>query len=122
MKFITVNGGNSLKGKIRVDGMKNAALPVIFAAILTNDVCIIENIPNVSDILLSFDILRLLGAKVVYSSTTNTAEIDVRPMNKTYATHDMVSRIRGSTYLIGALLGRFGESHVGLPGGCDFGT
>ena len=122
MKFITVNGGNSLRGEVRVDGMKNAALPVIFAAILTNDVCIIENIPNVSDILLSFDILRLLGAKVVYSSTTNTAEIDVRPMNKTYATHDMVSRIRGSTYLIGALLGRFGESHVGLPGGCDFGT
>ena len=60
MKFITVNGGNKLSGKVRVDGMKNAALPVIFAAILTNDVCVIENIPNVSDILLSFDILRLL--------------------------------------------------------------
>ena len=50
MKFITVNGGNKLSGKVRVDGMKNAALPVIFAAILTNDVCVIENIPDKSSL------------------------------------------------------------------------
>ncbi len=122
MKFVTVNGGKRLSGSVDVGGMKNAALPVIFASILAADKCIIENVPNVSDILLSFDILRLLGAKVTYRHTTNTAEIDTSTLDKCYATYDIVSRMRGSTYLIGALLGRFGESHVGWPGGCDFGN
>ncbi len=122
MKLITVCGGKKLYGSVDVGGMKNAALPIIFSTILTKDKCIIENVPNVSDILLSFDILRLLGAKVTYYHTTGVAEIDTRTLDKNYATYDIVSRMRGSTYLIGALLARFGSSHVGWPGGCDFGT
>jgi len=122
MKYITVRGGKRLVGTVSVDGMKNSALPVIFATILAKDKCIIENVPSVSDIELSFDILRLLGAKVTYLRTKNVAEIDTSTLDKCYATHDIVNRMRGSTYLIGALLARFGESHVGWPGGCDFGT
>ncbi len=122
MKLITVCGGKKLYGSVGIGGMKNSALPVIFATILTRDKCIIENVPNVSDIALSFDILRLLGAQVTYYPNTNVAHIDTSTLSKNYATYDIVSRMRGSTYLIGALLGRFGSSAVGWPGGCDFGT
>lgn len=122
MKLITVCGGNKLYGSVDIGGMKNSALPVIFATILTKNKCVIENVPNVSDISLSFEILRLLGASVTYYPNTNVAVIDTSTLDKNYATYDIVSRMRGSTYLIGALLGRFGSSHVGWPGGCDFGT
>ncbi len=122
MKLITVRGGKKLYGKVDVSGMKNSALPIIFSTILAKDKCIIENVPNVSDISLSFDILRLLGAKVTYYQTTGVAVIDTAPLDKNFATYDIVSKMRGSTYLIGALLARFGSSHVGWPGGCDFGS
>ena len=122
MKLITVKGGKKLYGSVDISGMKNAALPIIFSTILTKDKCIIENVPNVSDLSLSFDILRLLGAKVTYYHTTGVAVVDTEPLDKNYATYDIVSKMRGSTYLIGALLARFGSSHVGWPGGCDFGS
>ena len=122
MKLITVKGGKKLYGSVDISGMKNAALPIIFSTILTKDKCIIENVPNVSDLSLSFDILRLLGAKVTYYHTTGVAIVDTEPLDKNYAKYDIVSKMRGSTYLIGALLARFGASHVGWPGGCDFGS
>ena len=122
MKLITVQGGKRLYGSVDISGMKNAALPIIFSTILAKDKCIIENVPNVSDIARSFEILRLLGARVTYYHTTGVAVIDTAPLNKNYATYDIVSKMRGSTYLIGALLARFGASHVGWPGGCDFGS
>ena len=121
MKLITVCGGKKLYGSIDICGMKNSALPIIFATILTRDKCVIENVPNVSDISLAFDILRLLGAKVTYYHTTEIAVIDTAPLDKNCATHDSVGKMRGSTYLIGALMARFGRSRVGWPGGCDFG-
>ena len=122
MKLITVCGGKKLCGKVEISGMKNSALPIIFSTILTKSKCIIENVPNVSDISLSLDILRRLGATVTYYRTRGVAVIDTSTLNKNFATYDIVSKMRGSTYLIGALLARFGSSHVGWPGGCDFGT
>lgn len=122
MKLIKVRGGEKLYGDVYMSGMKNSALPIIFASILTGDKCIIENVPDVSDIALSFEILKLLGAKVSYDADSCVAVIDTAPLDKNIATYDIVSRMRGSTYLIGALLGRFNASHVGWPGGCDFGT
>lgn len=122
MKLIKVRGGEKLYGDVYMSGMKNSALPIIFASILTGDKCIIENVPDVSDIALSFEILQLLGAKVSYDADSCVAVIDTAPLDKNIATYDIVSRMRGSTYLIGALLGRFKASHVGWPGGCDFGT
>ena len=122
MKLITVCGGKKLYGSVDVCGMKNAALPIIFSTILTKNKCVIENVPNVSDISLALDILRRLGANVTYYRNKGVAVIDTAALDKNYATYDIVSRMRGSTYLIGALLARFGSSHVGWPGGCDFGT
>lgn len=121
MEKIIIRGGHELHGDVYISGMKNAALPIIFATILTADKCIIENVPRVSDITMSFDILRAMGAKISYLDET-TVEIDTSCLTGGTSPYDLVSKMRGSTYLIGAELARFGRSKVGYPGGCNFGT
>lgn len=119
MEKIVINGGNKLYGDIYIDGMKNAALPIIFACILTGDKCVIENLPPVSDINVSLEILRSMGASVRLLNKT-TAEIDTTRVVGGTSPYDLASKMRASTYLLGAELGRFGSTKVGWPGGCDF--
>lgn len=121
MEKIIINGGKELYGDVYINGMKNAALPIIFATILTSDKCVIENIPKVSDITMSFDILRAMGAKIKYLNET-TVSIDTKNLKGGDTPFDLVSRMRGSTYLLGAELARFKNSKVAFPGGCNFGT
>ena len=121
MEKIVINGGNRLYGDVYINGMKNAALPIIFATILTADKCIIENMPMVSDITMSLEILSAMGASVKMLDET-TVEIDTSELKGGTSPFDLVSRMRGSTYLLGAELARFNKSSVGYPGGCDFGT
>lgn len=118
---IIINGGSPLYGDVYIDGMKNAALPIVFATILTKSKCVIENLPTVSDVLLSLEILREMGAGVTMLSETSV-EIDTSTLVFEAAPYDMVSKMRASTYLLGAQLGRFGKAMVGWPGGCDFGV
>ena len=119
MEKIVINGGNKLYGDIYIDGMKNAALPILFACILTGDKCVIENLPPVSDINVSLEILRSMGAHVRLINKT-TAEIDTAHIVGGTSPYDLASKMRASTYLLGAELGRFGSAKVGWPGGCDF--
>ncbi len=121
MEKIIINGGKELYGDVYINGMKNAALPIIFATILTADKCIIENVPKVSDITMSFDILTAMGAKISYLDET-TVEIDTTDLVGGESPFNLVSRMRGSTYLLGAELARFKKSKVAYPGGCNFGT
>lgn len=121
MKKILINGGRPLYGNINVSGMKNAALPIVFASILTSDRCVVENLPIVSDIELSLEILRRMGA-TVERINKSTVAIDTTNFEGSVSPYDLVSRLRGSTYLLGAELGRFGCAKVGFPGGCDFGV
>ena len=121
MEKIIINGGKELHGDVYINGMKNAALPIIFATILTSDKCIIENVPKVSDITMSFDILRAMGAKIKYLNET-TVKIDTTELEGGDTPFDLVSKMRGSTYLLGAELARFKNSKVAFPGGCNFGT
>ncbi len=121
MRKIIIKGGKPLNGSISISGMKNAALPIIFASILTGDVCVVENLPPVSDIKLSLDILSSMGAEVTMLSRTSV-RIDTAKLVGGTSPYDKVSRLRGSTYLLGAELGRFGVAKVGFPGGCDFGV
>ena len=121
MEKIIINGGKELRGDVYINGMKNAALPIIFATILTADKCIIENVPKVSDITMSFDILTAMGAKIKYLNET-TVKIDTTNLVGGDSPFDLVSKMRGSTYLLGAELARFNKSTVGYPGGCNFGT
>ncbi len=121
MDKIIINGGNKLYGDVYINGMKNAALPIIFATILTADKCTLENIPRVSDITMAFEILRSMGATVNYTDST-TVEIDTSNLEGSCSPKDLVMRMRGSTYLLGAELARFHSSKVAFPGGCNFGA
>lgn len=118
-KFV-IRGGKPLYGEVNISGMKNSALPIIFGTVAAGDICTIENIPDVSDIFLTFEILREIGAKVRLV-TTDTAIIDTRDVIIKSPSAGLVDKMRASTYLLGAMLGRFGEGLVGLPGGCNFG-
>ena len=118
---IIISGGKPLVGKIPVSGMKNAAVAIIFSTILTEDKCVIENLPNISDVKVSLDILESVGVKVRHLGP-NTVEIDSSVVNPGIAPYELVNKMRASYYLIGAELGRFGRAYVGLPGGCDFGV
>ena len=120
MEKIIIRGGNALRGEVNISGMKNSALPVIFGTIVTNDICTIKNLPDVSDISLALETLQTIGANVRFIDTT-TAIIDTRGVEMKSPPLEYVSKMRGSTYLIGAMLGRFGKAQVGYPGGCDFG-
>ena len=121
MEKIVIDGGNALHGRIEVSGMKNAALPIIFDCVAVGDVCIIENLPHISDVETSLEILSSIGVRVRYLAE-NSVEIDARDVSPASAPCDLVKKMRGSYYLIGAMLGRFGSVMVGLPGGCDLGA
>ncbi len=119
-KFI-INGGSPLHGSVSVSGAKNAALAIIPAAILSQDICVIENLPtSISDVGYMIKILNQLGAKVKLINK-HTIEIDSRHLNSYIISHDITKHLRASYYFIGALLGRFGRAKVALPGGCYLG-
>ena len=119
-KFI-INGGKQLSGEVTISGFKNAALPIIIGCILTRDKCIIENLPVIRDVAKAFEILTAMGAKIEYINE-NTASIDTTDIVQGAAPAELVSKMRGSTYILGAELGRFGKAKIAWPGGCDFGV
>lgn len=120
MDKIVISGGQKLKGKVNISGAKNAALAILPAVLLSDGVCVIENLPSISDITLMCKILEDLGAEVKLLSK-GTLQIDPRKVKSGVAFYELMRNMRASCYLLGALLGRFGESIVYLPGGCDFG-
>ncbi len=121
MDKIIINGGKPLYGNVAISGMKNAALPIVFACILTKSKCVIENIPIISDVAIAIDIIETMGGKIRHIDE-KTVEIDTSELKYGAAPDELVSKMRASTYLIGAELGRFGRSSIGLPGGCNFGS
>ncbi len=121
MERIIVNGGRPLNGCIEVSGMKNAALPILMGCLLTEDICVIENLPEIDDVTLSLRILQAMGLSVRMINR-NTVEIDSTYAVGGTAPFDLVRKMRASYYLLGAELGRFGRAYVGYPGGCDFGV
>ena len=116
-KFI-VRGGTPLYGAVEVSGSKNAALPMIFAAITTRGVSRFYNLPDITDVSDALGIIKELGAKV-YNEGSVTL-IDTRDMHYAPITRARVERIRASTYLIGSSLARFGRAEIMPFGGCAF--
>lgn len=119
-KKIVISGGQKLRGTVSISGAKNAAVAILPAAVLSDDVCRIENIPNIKDITLMCRILSDMGANIKLINK-NTIEIDPRGMSSTAAPSELMRSMRASSYLLGVLLSKFGEANVYLPGGCDFG-
>ncbi|MDO4563123.1 MAG: UDP-N-acetylglucosamine 1-carboxyvinyltransferase [Clostridia bacterium] len=120
VEVLKIEGGHKLYGDITVSGAKNAALAIIPGALLVEGACRIENVPSIRDVKLILDMLRYLGAKVELEDSS-TVIIDASEIKTCKAPYEMASKMRASYYLLGALLGRFGEAEVALPGGCYFG-
>ena len=121
MKKIIIKGGNKLRGTVNISGFKNAALPIMVATILTKDKCIIENLPMIRDVDCLKEILIKIGAKVKLIEK-GAMEIDTTNIEKCKLTDEINRKMRASYYLLGAGLGRFKESEVLYPGGCDIGV
>ena len=121
MAQYVIHGGKPLYGEVSISGAKNAAVAILPAALLVDGVCRIENVPDISDIQLFFDILTRMGATVKMINRT-TFELDCSSVYTSSVPHDLACKIRASYYLVGALLGRFGKATVAMPGGCDFGV
>ena len=120
-KFV-IHGGSRLNGSVSISGAKNAALAIIPATVLCEDVCRIENIPDISDVNIMIKILEHLGARVRMLAR-DVLEIDTKGVNAMITVPDeMTQKLRASYYLLGALLGRFGFARVSMPGGCFFGV
>ena len=119
-KYI-VQGGHPLFGEVEISGAKNAAVAILPAALLVEGSCRIENIPQISDVTLCLRILEQLGAGIRMINR-HTVEIDCSRIHSTRTSYELARKIRASTYFIGALLGRFGQAEVAMPGGCNFGV
>jgi UDP-N-acetylglucosamine 1-carboxyvinyltransferase len=119
MDYLEIEGGRRLGGSVVIGGAKNAALPVIAAAILSDRPVEIENLPNVVDIRTLLKLLGMLGAKVEHEG--NRVRIDAGPVHSTRAVYEIVAQMRASILVLGPLLTRFGECEVSLPGGCAIG-
>lgn len=119
MDVIRIEGGKPLSGSVKVGGAKNAALPIFAAALLTPEPCIIDNVPDLSDIRFMADILRHLGATVEQLSA-HRWQIIAREIDF-LAPYDLVRRMRASVCLLGPLTGRLRRAEVSLPGGCVIG-
>ncbi len=119
MDKLMINGGQSLSGKVVISGAKNSAVALIPAALLADGPVVIENLPRIQDVQIYYDLLKEMGADVLFED--DWMEIDGRPLKHLYIPNGRVKKLRASYYLWGALLGKFGEARVGLPGGCDLG-
>ena len=122
MERLVINGGNLLKGSVEINGAKNAAVAILPAAIMASEgKCTIDNIPDIEDVHCLERILISLGCKIV-KIDNNTLEIDSTNVDKFDACIDEARRMRASYYFIGALLSRFKQARVVLPGGCPIGV
>jgi UDP-N-acetylglucosamine 1-carboxyvinyltransferase len=122
-KFV-IRGGNRLVGSIRVSGAKNAALPAMAAAILTDEPVILENIPDVRDIQTERNLLVSMGAEVElgYGRAHHRSTLCCRNLVNPEAAYELVKTMRASTLVLGPLVARMGRARVSLPGGCAIGA
>jgi UDP-N-acetylglucosamine 1-carboxyvinyltransferase len=120
-KFV-IQGPNVLKGKLKVDGSKNAALPIIAGALLiAKGETVLRNIPPLRDIFTIKQVLEYVGARVTYDSQARVMTIDADQLTENTAPYDLVRQMRGSFLVLGPLLARLGEARISLPGGCSLG-
>ena len=121
MEKIVIYGKEELNGSVEVSGMKNSALPIIFACVLIQDDCIIDNVPRVSDVFNALKILKSMGAKAEFCSK-HSVIINTKNLIPNNEQASLICKMRASSYLMGAMLSRFGYVEIPMPGGCNFGV
>ena len=117
-RFI-IKGGKPLEGTVPISGAKNAVLPAMTAALLTDGTSVIRNVPHLKDVVTMCQLLRMLGAAVEFENETLT--IDTSKVSNYEAPYDLVKTMRASVYVLGPLIARLGKARVSLPGGCSWG-
>ena len=120
MKSYIIDGGRKLNGTVKISGSKNASLPILAATILANGTSKIYNVPNISDIDNTLKILQKIGCKTKRSN--GKLEINPQYINCTEIPKDLMSKMRSSVILAGAILGKYGKVKFSYPGGCDIGS
>ncbi len=118
-KFV-IKGGRKLTGEVTISGAKNAAVAILPAVILSDEPCIIENVPLISDVNICLCILTEMGAEVTMMDK-NTYRIDPTKICNFCVPYEMARKMRASYYFLGALLGKFNKARVSMPGGCPLG-
>ena len=118
-KFI-IKGGRRLSGEVTISGAKNAAVAILPAVILSDEPCVIENVPSISDVNISLRILKEMGAEVE-NIGKDTYRIDPTHIDKCCVPYETARKMRASYYFLGALLGKFNKARVSMPGGCPLG-
>lgn len=121
-KTIVTYGGVGLEGRVGIDGAKNATLPAMAAALLTDEECLLENVPVLEDVLVMVDLLRWLGADVDFDQANHRVRICARSVDQFDAPAHLVEKMRASFLVSGPLLSRFGRAGSTAPGGCKLGT
>ena len=118
---IIINGGRELTGEISIGGAKNAVLKIMAAAILVDDICEIHNVPELTDVKTMIEVINHLGIKTKYKPENSSLIINAKHITNYEACYELVSKMRASFIVLGALLGRCKEARVALPGGCAIG-
>ena len=119
MDRLVIEGGRALHGTVQVSGAKNATLPILAAALLTDGTCVIHNVPSLRDVATMIRILRSLGVRI--QQTNSTVSVDPKGYAGIEATYKLVSTMRASFCVLGPLLGKHRRARVSLPGGCVIG-
>ncbi|MBR1754569.1 UDP-N-acetylglucosamine 1-carboxyvinyltransferase [bacterium] len=118
---LIIKGGNPLKGEVSIGGAKNSVLKLMAAAILAKGKTIIHNVPNLTDVEIMLSVIESLGTKITHDKTTKTVTIDATDITDVTAKYELVSKMRASFIILGALVSRCKEAKVALPGGCAIG-
>ena len=121
MDKLVVTGLHPLKGSLPVSGSKNTALTLLTGALLADGPVTIENVPNVRDVRTLSEIISYTGATVDFDRESAVVTVDPSTISVPEAPYELVKKMRASFYMLGALLGKFGEARVSLPGGCAWG-
>ena len=121
-RMLEIHGGVPLNGEVRIGGAKNAALPLLAATLLTADECVLNNVPNLSDIHTMVELLQALGAEAEFDPLRHRLSVRAQNITTTSARPDLVAKMRASFLVAGPLLARFGETTASTPGGCKLGA
>jgi UDP-N-acetylglucosamine 1-carboxyvinyltransferase len=122
MDKLLIRGGRQLHGEVRISGAKNAALPELCAALLTDQPVVLENVPRLQDVATMLTLIRNMGVQVERDPESGTVRIDAARLSSPEAPYELVKTMRASVLALGPLLARFGEATVSLPGGCAIGS
>jgi len=122
MHELIVRGGNRLRGKVKVNGSKNASLPIIAATLLTPEKMIVENVPDLLDVRAMLALIQSVGAKIEYDSRQKKITASAETLQLLRPPREMVQSIRTSFLILGPLLARYGSASISMPGGCAIGS